>query len=93
MKYAIIPIVSTLFLVYLWTFDPIEFRIKPLSQIDSTTKIILDTVPIAYSPAPTNIIYYPEPKTDLLSMSNEIITMVIGLGNIFVLYKQLKSRR
>ncbi len=97
MKYFIIPIISSLFLVYIWTFNPLEFKVKTdtLKQIDSTTKIILDTVPVASSstPPPPQIVYYTEPKTNLLSMSNEIITLIISLGNVFILYKQIKLKK
>lgn len=103
MKYKLIYTFSLLVLLFIWFYPNHEVTHK-LEQIDSTEyagapmdSVVLDTTPIrkevtTTQPAPTIIYIDRESNTNILGLSNEIITLMIGLGNIITMYYQFKKK-
>lgn len=103
MKYKLIYTFSLLVLLFIWFFPNNDVtHNKGYEETDSTAyagapmdSVVLDTMPTrekVTSTPPTIIYIERESNTNILGLSNEIVTLMIGLGNIITMYYQFKKK-
>ncbi len=93
MKYKLIYTFSFLVLCYIWIVP--NYMIGRSDEVVGTD--IIDSTGVSSPSDSTYVesrptIVYIEKEESILGTSNEIITLIIGLGNIITLYYQFKKR-
>ena len=91
MKYKLIYTFSFLILFYVWVFPIYDVdKTENYEQIDSTS--IAESSPKLESTPPTIIYIERESDKGMLGISNEFVTLMIGIGNIITMYYQFKKK-
>lgn len=84
MKYKLIYTFSLLMLLFIWIYP---------SFIISGTETYIQSDSTSLSSSSPSIVYIErESNTNVLGLSNEIVTLIIGLGNIITMYHQFKKK-
>lgn len=99
MKYYIIYFISFVFLIFIWSapFHIVDSKsLSPKYEMVDSTVVSEDTLvspkAVGVKPEEKQIVYVKETPS-FWGVSNQVISLVVGLGNLVVLGIQLTKRK